>query len=62
MPFRVNPEIFNDLKARTGKGLRDSLVAIVKSKDANPFISFDFTNTVKLVSSLLTCSPTKKQT
>jgi hypothetical protein len=36
---RVNPERFNRLKAGTGKGLLDSLVAIVKSKDATPFLS-----------------------
>jgi hypothetical protein len=36
---RVNPESFNRLKAGTGKGLLDSLVAIVKSKDATPFLS-----------------------
>jgi hypothetical protein len=36
---RVNPERFNRLKSGTGKGLLDSLVAIVKSKDATPFLS-----------------------
>ena len=47
--LRVNPEIFNSLEPRTGEGLRVFSAAIVKSKDATPFISFDFTNTVKLV-------------
>jgi hypothetical protein len=41
--------IFNRLKADTGEGLRGSLVAIVRRKDLPPFLSFDFTNTVKLI-------------
>ena len=52
MIFRVKPEIFNGRKARTGECLRGSLVVIVKSKDATPFLSFDFTNTIKLVFSI----------
>jgi len=44
-----NLGIFNRLKADTGESLRSSLVAIVKSKDATLFLSFDNTNTVKLI-------------
>jgi len=33
LSFRVNAEIFNGRKARTGEGLLDSLSAIVKKKD-----------------------------
>jgi hypothetical protein len=37
VPFRVNPEIFNTMKAGIGEGLRGSLVTNFKSKDATPF-------------------------
>jgi hypothetical protein len=45
VPFRVNREINHPLsfprrrESRSGKGLRGSLVAIVKSKDATPFLA-----------------------